>query len=118
MRSLGLASPEELLALRPSVLGYWAALHYIDPDTPSRSELGHAIVASTLANVNRDTRRKASPYKPAEFMPYYQPPEPREMSAAEVRRKNKALSEAVLRRLGLDPDEVRKGKKNRAPKPR
>jgi len=111
MRSLGFSSPEQLLELRPSVLGYWAALHHMDPDTPSRNELGHAVVASTLANVNRSSKRK--PYKPSEFMPYYQPPEPRILSAAEVRGKNKALSQSILQKLGFNPANLPKGKRKK-----
>jgi len=79
MRELRIASPEELACrLRPSVLGTWAALYAIDPWGEGRDDLRAGIIASTLANANRDSRKRPRPYAPHEFMPYYEraPEEP------------------------------------------
>lgn len=47
---------------------YWA-LYQLDPWGPERDDLRAGIVASTVANVNRDRRKRPRPYTPQEFMP-------------------------------------------------
>ena len=106
MRDLGLSSPEQLLALRPSVLGYWAAMNSIDPSGPSRQELGNAVIASTIANVNRDSKKRLTPYAPFEFMPYYHKPAEDELTPAQIDARNKELHDKMMRQLGLDPDNL------------
>lgn len=59
-----------LAAMRPSVLGEWMALYGIDPWGEQRADLRAGIVASTIANVNRDARRKPEPFEATDFMPY------------------------------------------------
>lgn len=68
-----MASPRYLAReLRPSELGLWAALYSIDPWGEQRGDLRAAIVASLIANVNRDTKRRPEPFRPDDFMPYRQ----------------------------------------------
>lgn len=59
-----------LREMRPSELGEFFALAHIDDWTGNRGDLQAAIIASTLANVNRDPKRKSEPFKPSDFMPY------------------------------------------------
>jgi hypothetical protein len=59
-----------LAELSPSELGMWAAMWTIDPWGKERDELGFGVVASTIANVNRDSKKKATPFVPKDFMPY------------------------------------------------
>ena len=74
MRELGIASPEALrAAVRPSVLGTWAALYQIDPWGEERADLRSGIVASTVANAMAK-KRGGGAFKPVDFMPYYEPP--------------------------------------------
>lgn len=66
-------SPTVMLgALRPSELGLWAALWAVDPWDEQRADLRAGVVASVLANVNRDSKRRGTPFRPVDFMPYRQ----------------------------------------------
>lgn len=53
-----------------SEMGTWAALWRIDPWDQERADLRTGIVASIIANVHRDSKRKVSPFEPRDFMPY------------------------------------------------
>lgn len=50
-------------------LAEWQAYDQIDPIGEARADLRAGIVASTVANVNRDPKKRTRPYKPADFMP-------------------------------------------------
>lgn len=55
--------PAELLA-------EWMAFDRIEPVSVGyRGEVGTGIVASLIANVNRDPKRRRDPYEASEFMP-------------------------------------------------
>lgn len=43
----------------------------IEPFGTEIDLLGHGIVASTLANVNRDPKRRPQPYQPSDFIPKF-----------------------------------------------
>jgi hypothetical protein len=49
----------------------WRRFYAVCPWGPEVEALGHAVVASTVAEVNRDRKRRARPFSPAEFMPLY-----------------------------------------------
>ena len=53
-----------------SELGIWAALWRQSPWDENRADLRTAIIASVIANVNRDTKKKSEPFRPFDFMPY------------------------------------------------
>jgi hypothetical protein len=61
-----------LAKMRPSELGLWAALWRIEPWGDERADLRSAIVASVLANVNRNPQKRSQPFQPKDFMPYVQ----------------------------------------------
>lgn len=47
----------------------WASLYAIDPWDGERDDLLMGILASTLANVNRDSKKRPDPFTAAEFSP-------------------------------------------------
>ena len=51
-------------------LGLWAAQWSIDPWGEERADLRSAITSYVLAEVNRNPKKKSSPFKPKDFMPY------------------------------------------------
>ena len=71
-----------LAEMTPSELGEWEALWAIDPWGPQRADVGHAIVASTVAG---GLLKKAGGgrWKLSDFMPYYEAPaeDPEALSA-------------------------------------
>lgn len=50
----------------------WRAFDLREPIGDWRADLGHGIVASTLANINRS--KGADPFKPSDFMPLAEKP--------------------------------------------
>ena len=60
--------------MRPHEFGEWIAYAHISPWGEQRADLRSAVVASVIANVNRDTRRRPQPFKPADFMPFNEGP--------------------------------------------
>jgi hypothetical protein len=68
---LGYASPRAMLgemSLRD--LGRWAALWAIDPWGEERADRRAGTVSYVVAEVNRNSKTKPTPYKPEDFMPY------------------------------------------------
>lgn len=71
---LGYASPSRMLAeMRPSELGMWEALWAIDPWGPQRADVGHAMVAATVA-AGLLKRPGNGRFKLSDFMAYYEAP--------------------------------------------
>ena len=60
--------------MRPHEFGEWIAYAHVSPWGEQRADLRSAIVASVIANVNRDSRRRPAPFKPADFMPFDEGP--------------------------------------------
>ena len=74
--ALGFPHPRLMLAAMTSrELTELLSFHAIEPLGEERADLRSAIVASTLANVNRDSKRHPQPYRPKDFMPYHHEPE-------------------------------------------
>lgn len=98
----GQAPSEFLKRMRPSELGYFAALYRIDPWGEQRADLRAGIVASTMANINRDPK-KTPPFKATQFMPYHY---------VDPVKQNAVLRDNLLAAFNvkLDPRRVRKGK--------
>lgn len=46
----------------------WMAFMRLEPFGEIRADVRHAALSALIANVNRDRKRKAQPYKPADFM--------------------------------------------------
>ena len=67
----------------------WLAYDSIQPGEPTRSDVQAAMIAATLANVNRDPKKKAAPFTISDFMPKYgqQEQDPRRMSQKEIKQR-------------------------------
>ncbi len=52
-------------------LSEWMAYSRLEPWGEERDDLRMGIIASTIANVNREKGKK--PYKPTDFMPAFEP---------------------------------------------
>lgn len=48
----------------------WMRYYQEEPFGEERADLRSGIVASVIANVNRDDKKKPKPFKPSDFMPY------------------------------------------------
>lgn len=78
----GYASPAKMLReLRPSELGLWAALWRIEPWGEDRADLRSGIVASVMANIWRDSKKKPEPFSAEDFMPYREVEKSADLSA-------------------------------------
>jgi hypothetical protein len=53
---------------------YWA-FHQLSPIGPERDDLRAGVVASTIANANRNPKKRRRPYTAAELMPQFATPE-------------------------------------------
>lgn len=53
------------------------AYYNLEPFGEERGDLRSGIVASTIANANRDTRKQRKPFKPEDFMPKFETAEPK-----------------------------------------
>lgn len=101
---MGEPEPDRMLRrMRPSQLGEWLALYLIDPWGAERGDLQAAIVAKTIANVNRDPKKRPAPYRNRDFMAYLEP-EPPPSSAELEKRLLAAFGQKV------DPKKIRKKK--------
>ena len=49
----------------------WMAYYAVEPFGEERADLRNAIVASTIANAYRDTKRTKKPFSPGDFMPEF-----------------------------------------------
>lgn len=49
-------------------LSEWMAYYKLDPFGGERGDLQAGIVASTVANVNRDSKKRRKPFEPKDFM--------------------------------------------------
>ena len=77
-RTLGRTVEELKAAMTAEEFGYWQTLYRREPWGEAAEDLRAGIIASTIANVNRDSKRRPEPYKPNEFMrqPAWQQEEP------------------------------------------
>lgn len=71
-----------LAEMRPHHLGEWLALYRIDPWGEWRDDLRSGIVASVVANVNRDSKRKPEPFTAQDFVPRFDVPDEAEAQEA------------------------------------
>jgi hypothetical protein len=79
--------------LSASEFAEWLAYNAIDPIGPERADLNAGIIASVIANVNRDPRKQMTAYTAADFMPNYDRVEPKQ---AEPWRAQKSAMMALM----------------------
>jgi len=61
-----------LKGMSSRLLSEWMAFYDVEGMEPwgeARADLRAGIVASVIANVNRDPKRRSRPYRPEDFMP-------------------------------------------------
>jgi hypothetical protein len=88
---------EMLARMSSAELTEWIAFANLEPFGSEAGYLGHAIVASTIANVNRGKNKKA--YKPEDFMPAF---EKKQQTVDEM------LQFASMMSVGLGGQDLRK----------
>lgn len=52
------------------------AYYSVEPFGEERGDLRTGILASVIANVNRDRKKRSEPYTPQDFMPFAERPTP------------------------------------------
>jgi len=50
----------------------WMAYYNLEPFGEERADLRMAMLASLIANVNRDKKRRPNPFLPKDFMPKFE----------------------------------------------
>lgn len=84
---------------------YW--VHFtLEPWGNEREDLRSGIVASTVANANRDPKKRPKPYTPDQFMPKLAGPEPDddELTDEEAAAAHAARVDAILGEFGDAPE--------------
>lgn len=67
---------EMLTRMSSRELSEWMAYATLEPFGEERADLRAGIIASTIANANRDPKHKPKPFAPSDFMPrFFDPPE-------------------------------------------
>ena len=82
-------------------LGGWLALYRVSPWGEMRADLRAGTIASVIANVNRDPKKRSRAYRPVDFMHYHQ---------ADPGQERRELQGRLLKAFGvkLDPKKIRK----------
>ena len=88
---------ELLRSMSSEELTEWIAYHGINPIDDARGDLQAGIVASIVANVNRSPKSPA--FKPTDFMPYLDRPEP-DSSNAFIEQAKRRLHVVTVKRHG------------------
>jgi hypothetical protein len=63
-------------ALSSRTVAEWMAYASIEPFGEERADLRAGIIASVIANVNRDPKKRREPFTEFDFMPRFGPREP------------------------------------------
>jgi hypothetical protein len=88
---------DALLARLPSrLLTEWMAYYGLEPFGEERADLRSAIVASLVANANRDPAKRREPFTPQDFMPKFDRIEPAEQQAQSWERQ-KAIMQSLFK---------------------
>ncbi len=69
--ALGMSVAEAQQRISSREFAEWVAYDRISPFGPERDDLRMGILASLIANVNRDAKKHPKPYKPADFIPEF-----------------------------------------------
>lgn len=85
-----------LREMRPSELGDWIGFWRFSPWGEERADLRSGVVASIIANVNRDTKKRSTPFRPEEFMLFRHQAE--DDASKELSRRLRAAMKSVGKR--------------------
>lgn len=76
-------------------LSEWMAYDRIDPFGEERGDLRAGILASLLANINRDRKKKSDPFSPLDFMPVVQRNQEIDRAYDQARKPNPGVAQQV-----------------------
>lgn len=77
-------------------LSEWIAYYRVEPWGIEPADLRAGIISSTIANVNRDAKKKRRPYTPTDFIPKWGGKQPLEQTPEQQRQ----IIEQWMRVLG------------------
>ena len=69
------------------MLDEWMAYSQIEPFGEMRAELRNGELCALLANLKRDTKRKATPFRASDFMHYLDEPRPAKKQSIEEQKQ-------------------------------
>lgn len=78
----------------------WQAYAEIEPIGYERGDLQAGVIAATLANVHRDAEQTPDPYKPADFIHEFWPPDAADEEPRQSWQEQLALVEALNAAFG------------------
>ncbi|MGB9780618.1 phage tail assembly protein T [Caldanaerobacter sp.] len=64
----------------------WMVYYTLEPWGTEVEDLRTGIVASTIANVNRDPKKQKKPFAPKDFMPIWDKPKQQEQTVEEQKK--------------------------------
>ncbi len=67
-------------------LSEWMAFFSLEPWGTEVEDWRAGLIAATIANANRDSKKRRRPYEPQDFMPKYEKPQAEEQSWEEQAR--------------------------------
>lgn len=86
---------EQLLSeISSAELTEWMTYYQLEPWGTGPDDLRAGILASTIANVNRDEKRRPQPYEPGDFIPRREEAEAEEQSLEEQQQILQSLMAA------------------------
>ena len=73
--------------LSSRVFAQWMAYASIEPFGEERADVRAGIIASVIANVNRDRKKRPEPFAPQDFMPFVERPAPEDDLSQKLKRQ-------------------------------
>ena len=97
--SVGQVDVDALLSsLSSRQLTEWMAYDQLEPFGERRADLRMAVLASLIANANRDPDKRREPFTPADFMPRFEAePQAQPAEAHQTWQQQKAIMQALLK---------------------
>ena len=73
------------------------AYDQLEPFGERRADLRMAVLASLIANANRDPDKRREPFTPADFMPRFEAEPPAAVEQHQTWQQQKAIMQALLK---------------------
>ncbi len=87
----------------------WMAYYAIEPFGEERADLRMGVLASLIANINRDPKKQREPFTPSDFMPRFEvEPQPKRVGWQEMLAKMKAIKGDKSRKRSRRDSSARK----------
>jgi len=98
--ALGMTVGELLRRMSSRELTEWMAFFSLEPWGTEVEDWRAGLIAATIANANRDPKKRRKPYEPQDFMPRYEKPQVEEQSWEEQARILEMWSRVLQARDG------------------